>query len=131
MIVALGVGRTATTGHMRPALPYQSGDTEARTDLEDQLRDFHLAPAKRHHESLDHGQVEFLAGPFGEDFSRLIRRHRLAVRPVTGERVVDLGHRDDPSLQRNLRTRRRVVPRAVELVVMGEDDLLRVPRRPR
>ena len=63
-----------------------------------------------------------LPAPLARIFSHLIRRHRLAVRPVTRERVVDVGHRDDPSLQRNLRACRRVVARAVELVVMGEDD---------
>ena len=67
--------------------------------------------------------------PLSRIFFRVERRHRLAVWAIAGQRVVDVGHRDDPRLERDILAAQRVVAGAVELVVVREDDRQDAPQR--
>ena len=49
-------------------------------------------------------------------------RHRLAVRSIARNRIVDVGNRNDACLERDILTAVRVVPGRIELVVMCQHD---------
>src|SRR5687767_8079246 len=84
--------------------------------------DFELAAPEGFRERFDYLRIEVAAAAFHDDLFRLEGRHRLAVRPIARQRIVDIRDRDDSCLNRDFVSPVRVIPRAVELVVVREHD---------
>src|SRR5712692_6050531 len=84
--------------------------------------DLELAFAKGGLKGGDDDGIEFGFRSLDYDVAGIERRHRLAIRAIACQRVVDIGDRDDAGFQRNLLTARRMVAGPVELIVVREDD---------
>ena len=78
---------------------------------DDNGRDFELAAAERVKEGVDHAWIEVGARSLGDDVAGFEERHRLAIRTIAREGIVDVGDRDDPRLERDVFAAGRVISR--------------------
>jgi hypothetical protein len=83
---------------------------KAERKLHQHFRHFHLALTKCGYKRLHHLRVKIAACPFYDDLFGVERRHRLAVRPVAGQRIVHIRYRQNTRFQRDVLPLRRVVP---------------------
>ena len=83
---------------------------------------FHLLIAKGSVKGLEDGGIKVFARSLQQDIAGLIRRHSFAVRPVTDQRIINIGNGDDSRFQGDVFAVRRVVARPVKLVVVRKDD---------
>src|ERR1700752_2095432 len=81
-----------------------------------------VASAEDRYERVHNHWIELRPGALDDDVASVVGGHRLAVRTVARQRIVDVGHRNDARLQRNRLSLCLVVSGAVEFIVMREDD---------
>jgi hypothetical protein len=86
--------------------------------LHDDRGNLELASAECIDERIDHMGVEIGAGALDDDLFGLERRHGFALWTIARQRVIDIRHRDDARLDRNLVAAIGMVSGAVELIVM-------------
>src|SRR5258708_6140991 len=95
---------------------------ETGAQLRDGQLSLQLAVLERGEEGIDHTRVEVGGPPFDDDVFGLEGGHGLAIRAVAGQRIVDVGDRDDARLDRNLVPSRDVISGSVEFVMVREHN---------
>ena len=95
-------GRRFGWSDRRRAGPFE---LSKRKRLNDDRGNLEPASAKRVGEGSHDLRIEVGAGALDDDVLRLERRHRLAIRAIARQRIVDVGHRDDARFDRDLRRR--------------------------
>src|SRR6185503_21062775 len=84
--------------------------------------DFQSLVAKRRFKSSNHSGIEIRPRTFHDGIASFERRKSFAIRPVTDQRIVNVGDADDARLDRNLVSLGWVVARTVKLVMMSQYD---------